>query len=774
MGLAVVGVAPRDAAAQESSGEAVAPEQLAFFESRIRPVLIEHCYECHSADAKILRGGLQLDSREGMRKGGESGPAVVPGKPEDSLLLQALRHETFAMPPEEKLPDNVIVDFETWIRNGAADPRDESKPSRLEPVDWEAAKSHWAFQPLREPPVPTVRNREWVQTPIDAFVLAKLEEIGASPAPQADKRTLLRRVTFDLTGLPPTAEEIEAFLNDDSPESFSRVVDRLLASPRYGERWGRHWLDLVRYATSNGADENHALPEAWRYRDWVVRMFNENLPFDQFIVQQLAGDLLPTPADERRAGDLLTATGMLVIGPKMLAEQDKEKMIYDIVDEQIDTVSRTMLGLTMSCARCHDHKFDPISSRDYYALAGVFYSTQSMANRDFVSKWMERPLPSAALAARRAEHLAKIEAAKAELAQLGETADEAVRKEKMAAVEALEKATPQFEMVMAVQEGAASDLPIHLRGNHLRPSPERVPRGMPSILVSHVPAAEIPAERSGRLEMAMWLVSPEHPLTSRVMVNRFWMWHFGQPLMRSPSNWGLQAERPSHPELLDWLAVEFQRSGWSLKALHRMILLSSTYQMSSRATSGVEAALENDPENRLLSRQHRRRLEAEPLRDSILFVGDSLGLAMGGMAPNVDALRRAIYLPVDRAALYEMFSTFDYVETANHLEQRSTTMAPGQSLFLMNSPLVHASARRLAERAAEMEAAGATEGATAMLFERLYGRPPSAAEAERALRFLGQAEAAIANVGDATERRRQAWAALARTMLAANEFIYVE
>ena len=311
---------------------------LQFFETKIRPVLVQHCYECHAADSKILRGGLQLDSRDATLKGGDSGPALVAGKPEASLLIQALKHESLAMPPDSKLPDQTIADFEEWIRLGAPDPREQTKAARLKPVDWDAAKKHWAFQPIGDPIPPATSKPAWIQSPIDQFVAHRLEHEGLTPAAPADKRTLIRRATFDLTGLPPTVDEVNAFLADSAPDSFSRVLDRLLASPRYGERWGRHWLDLVRYATSNGADENHGLPNAWRYRDWVVRMINQDLPMDQFIVQQMAGDLLPVPSDEQQAGDLLTATGMLVIGPKMLAEQDKEKMIIDIVDEQVDTV----------------------------------------------------------------------------------------------------------------------------------------------------------------------------------------------------------------------------------------------------------------------------------------------------------------------------------------------------------------------------------------------------------------------------------------------------
>jgi hypothetical protein len=465
---------------------------------------------------------------------------------------------------------------------------------------------------------------------------------------------------------------------------------------------------------------------------------------------------------------------MLVIGPKMLAEQDKDKMVIDIVDEQIDTVSRTMLGLTMGCARCHDHKFDPIASRDYYALAGIFYSTKSMANRDFVSKWMERPLPSQEIAAQRVEHQQKIDAAKAELGKLKSPADEDAIKQSKAALEKLEKEMPQFSMVMATEEGAVQDLPVHLRGNHLRPGPEKVPRGMPAILTSVVAPSTIEASQSGRLQLAEWLVSPNNPLTARVMMNRVWMWHFGKPLMRSPSNWGLQAELPSHPELLDWLAKELMRSGWSLKAMHRTIMLSSTWQMGSQTNPDYQ---ERDPENRLLWKQNRRRLEAEPVRDSILFVGGGLDRTMGGIADHVEAKRRAIYLPVDRSALYEMFSTFDYVETANHIEQRPSTTVPNQALYLMNNSTVHEQARRLIEQLPTSDPSVPLSdlgSVVADLFQRLYGRLPNDHETRRAILFLEQSEQALSAVEDIRERRLKSWAALCRTLIAGNEFIYVD
>lgn len=751
----------------------ISSDDLAFFENRIRPVLVQHCYECHAADASIVRGGLLLDSRGALMRGGDSGPGLVPEKPDESLLIQALRYEGHQMPPDGQLPAPVIADFEEWVRRGAPDPRQEVRSAKLQPVDWDAARKHWAFQPIVRPTPPESFPAGWVRNDIDRFVLAELQRHNMQPAPIADKLTLLRRAHFDLLGLPPRPEDVQAFLADESPEAFDRVIDQLLASPHYGERWGRHWLDLVRYATTNGADENHALPNAWRYRDWVVRMLNQDLPFDQFLIQQLAGDLLPAPTNELAAGDQLTATGLLVIGPKMLAEQDKDKMVIDIVDEQLDTISRTMLGLTIGCARCHDHKFDPIAARDYYSLAGIFYSTQSMQNRDFVSQWLERPLPSAAITARRSEHQQKIEAARTALAALKSPADDAAIATARQALEQLEKELPQFEMVMAADEAEPTNLPVHLRGNHLKPGPEKIPRGMPQILTEVAPASEIPAETSGRLEFARWLVSPQQPLTTRVMANRIWMWHFGKPLMRSPSNWGLQAEPPSHPELLDWLAAELPRNGWSLKALHRTILQSATWQMSSNSRSDYA---ELDPENRRLWRQNRRRLEAEAVRDSILLVGGGLDLTFGGIADSVDSHRRAIYLPVDRSALYEVFSTFDYVETGNHLEQRPVTTVPNQALFLMNSPLVHEQSRRLISQLPTHDPLLPLTDAGPVvntLFERLYGRPVGAAECRTALEFVAAAELTMTHIPDPNERRQQAWAALARTLMAGNEFLYV-
>lgn len=749
---------------------------LQFFEAEVRPILVQHCYECHSGDSRILRGGLRLDFRDGVLRGGDSGPAVIPGDVQSSLLLQSIRYESLQMPPAGRLSEQDVAILSDWVRRGAPDPRADVPAAKLRPVDWEAAEQHWAFQSLAAVQVPNEPELLWSANPIDRFVRERLRREGMEPALQADRRTLIRRATFDLTGLPPTAEETAAFLADPADDAFAKVVDRLLAAPEYGERWGRHWLDLVRYATTNGADENHGLPEAWRYRDWVIRSLNADLPFDQFLVQQLAGDLLPVPEDEQAAGDLLTATGLLVLGPKMLAEQDKDKMQIDIVDEQIDTVSRTMLGLTLSCARCHDHKFDPLAARDYYALAGIFYSTRTMQNRDFVSKWMERPLPSRAIDEQRRVHQQKIDEFQAETERLQKSGVSDAVSSRREQLEKLQKELPQHAMVMATEEGQQVNLPVHLRGNHLKPGPDLIPRGMPKILTKAVPAEQIPEGASGRLQLARWLVSPQQPLTSRVMVNRLWMWHFGRPLMGSPSNWGLQAEKPSHPELLDWLAGELMRQGWSLKAMHRLILNSRTWQMSSSIRSDYEL---RDPENRLLWRQNRRRLEAEAVRDSVLYMGGGLDRTMGGPAVGVDAPRRAVYLSIDRAALYEMFSTFDYVETASHIEQRPTTTVPNQALFLMNSSLVHEQSRRLVEaqgcREADFGSAGAgASDRVSSLFQVVYGRPATISEQQRALDFLRAVEPSFTAVADGGEVRLQAWSALCRTLIAGNQFLFVD
>ena len=509
------------------------------FETSIRPVLVERCLKCHGSEKQW--GSLRLDSREALLKGGDSGPAIVPGQPDQSLLIRAIRHvdAELKMPPkEEKLSDRQIADFATWIKNGAVYPDANQAAARKRDPD------HWAFQPPVAVAVPVVTDTAWPQSDLDRFVLSRLEAAQLHPAALADQRTLLRRVTFDLTGLPPTPDEITEFLSDDGPDAFARLVDRLLASPAYGERWGRHWLDVARYADSNGLDENMAHGNAWRYRDYVVDSLNRDTPYDQFLIEQLAGDLIPA-ADPATRNQNLVATGFLSIGPKVLAEVDEAKMQMDIVDEQIDTVGRALLGLTLGCARCHDHKFDPIDTADYYGLAGIFKSTRTMEHFKKVAKWYENPLTTPESAASKAafdEHLTKKREAIQSLIERADTQAKAsfpegtsppqklepLYSEEIKAelkrlrddVTAFEKTAPELPSAMGVSEDKVVDVAIHIRGNPLKLG-DTVPRRVPAVLAKVAPA-HFGSEHSGRMELARSFASPQHPLTSRVLVNRVW------------------------------------------------------------------------------------------------------------------------------------------------------------------------------------------------------------------------------------------------------------
>ena len=1162
---------------------AAAPEAREFFEKKIRPVLVEHCYECHSATTtKKLGAGLRLDSRAALLKGGESGPALVPGKPEESLLIRAVRYadKEFQMPPKYQLRAAQIADLTAWVKMGAPDPRTatlaDAAPPQPKTIDLAAGRQFWAFQPIQNPPPPKVRDAHWPRTALDQFILADLEAKGLAPAPPADKRTLLRRATFDLIGLPPTPAEAQAFLADTAPQAFARVVERLLASPHYGERWGRHWLDVARYTDSNGLDENLAYANAYRYRDYVIRAFNADKPYDRFLHEQLAGDLLPEnpAATETEKFDPLIATGFLALGGKMLAEDDPLKMEMDIIDEQVDTTSRALLGLTMGCARCHDHKFDPIPTEDYYSLTGIFKSTKTMENFRVVAVWHEHKLatpealalnkahddliarktaevqqrtvaaqqefldrerPKAAqyllaaaqsvshaeaprrvpppaplkptmvldakaappgallieaenftrgtflkrgpvilnkggedyfneaeydfeitnadnhqlellytstggrffrlfldgellnakavtgdtggfadnlvrwfaediVALKKGRHTLRIEqtgptphldqiafvptAAPATIAlpepkpgfkspqqlarehklnepilqrwiawlreqkpaadsvwfpalQLHATAPATVgqasslpvraasvppvptadvrpggnrnsglgspenRQARMPAAHAppsvpqasspassggvsppvpipsaphalftaadlanaatlttrytalfadaataqpatngaqrldigmssyfaalaplraalrdlqgpfqvppkperfytdaakadlkrlekeqkdLETKRPALPAAMGVREGNIMNLKVHLRGNYLTQGAE-TPRRFPRVLAGDHPPV-IDSTRSGRLEFARWLTQPEHPLTARVMVNRLWHWHFGAGIVRSTDNFGRLGDRPTHPALLDHLAREFMRQGWSLKAMHRLLMLSSTYQMSTTTSPATLAA---DPENKLFSRFNRRRLEAEEVRDAILVMGGTLAPQFGGQlmtfknrqyvtgvagvgaqAANYDTPRRSVYLPVLRSAVYDVMQAFDFGDpSVINGERSSTTVAP-QALFMMNHKLVATSATRLADSLLAAAELADTERIH-RAYEQTVSRPPTAAETTRLLAFLRQAEAQLGPEPTAPEaRRRLLWRSLCRVLMAANEFVYLE
>ena len=790
------------------------------FEKSVRPLLAEKCWKCHAGEKS--KGGLRLDSAEAVAKGGETGLVIDREHPDQSLLLAAVRYNgELKMPPKGKLSDSEIAALAQWVKEGAiwptttasADPqpKPEQTTAAVKRPILEAGKSFWAFQPIRDPSPPEVKTAGWARSPIDRFILAPLEAKGFKPAPEAEKRNLIRRATFDLIGLPPTPEEVDAFLKDESPEAFSAVVERLLASPRYGERWGRHWLDLARYADSNGMDENMAHANAYQYRDYVIKAWNADKPYDQFLKEQLAGDLLPKTPDDATNNDRLTATGFLVIGPKMLAEDDPLKMEMDIIDEQVDTVGRVFMGLTLGCARCHDHKFDPIPTADYYSLAAIFKSTKSMANHKVVAMWNEHPLETQAHRDALEKHRAAVTAKKDEITEARDAANEAFVASFTAPPEtfaiprrnrnhdaldkltrlrddlaALEKSPPAPAMVMSVEDQAPTNLKIHIRGNHTTLG-EEVPRRFLQIIDGDRKPA-IPEKQSGRLQLAEWLTDPKHPLTARVMVNRVWLGHFGMGLVRSPDNFGKLGDTPFHAELLDWLASRFIASGWSIKSLHRAIMLSSTYRMSTQ--DNPEAALA-DPENRLHWKMPRKRLEAESIRDALLAVSGQLDTTMNGSllkTPNhnyvnntggvggidFSVTRRSVYLPVIRSGLYDVFQAFDFADPSASTGLRVPTTVAPQALFMMNDPLVISTSQALAD-SLRADTTLDDSGRVAKTYLKAFSRPVTEKEASRALEYLKKLGEAYEKEGvPADQRSSRAWQGLCQAVLGSSEFLFID
>lgn len=750
-----------DASAASTVGEgtpAAAADAVAFFEKRIRPVLVTHCYECHSAQASKLQGNLRLDTAETLRRGGESGPAIVPGDPDASLLVQALRYEHLEMPPKGKLPSQVIADFEQWVSLGAPDPRKgsgESPLPALPAIDFEAARQFWAFQPPRAWPLPSVQQGDWLRQRLDAFVLARLEQAGLAPAEEADRRTWLRRVTFDLTGLPPTPDELEAFEADRTPDAKERVVDRLLASPHFGERVARLWLDVARYAEDQahivGKDESLFYPNAYLYRDWLIGALNRDLPYDQFVRLQLAADLI-----EGEESPNLPALGYLGLGPKYYSRRSLAVMA-DEWEDRVDVVARGLLGLTVACARCHDHKYDPIATEDYYALAGVFAST-AMYNR---------PLSPEAVTADGSQKDAK------EFENGKKTPAEAK--------------DPKQAMHI-VREAEPTDLNIFIRGNVENKGPV-VPRRFLRVLCEGEPVPFVSG--SGRRELAEAIVSPANPLTARVIVNRLWGLVFGRPLVGTASNFGALGERPTHPELLDALAVDLVEQGWSLKSLLRKYVLSATYGQSSRASP---AALAQDADGRLWSRMPRRRLTVEQWRDAILAAAGQLETSVGGRS--IDPIdpherRRTVYSRASRLELNRLLALFDYPDPNVHADRRVETISPLQKLFVLNSPFMAAQAQALAERLCREvpgDEANADRQRIKQAWRLLYARPPTPPEIDLALQFLaasaartgGAPSAESAAVGGSSSKTESTaaevapWTLLAQVLLAANEMMYLD
>jgi hypothetical protein len=786
-----------------SQEDAADREGLDLFEKRIRPVLVERCYSCHSAAAEKIKGNLVVDTREGLLKGGDTGPSVVPGNPDKSLLIKALRwtEEEFKMPPKKRLPADVVADFETWVRRGAPDPRFAAAPASKKPaINVAAARHAWPFSPLTEPAVPAVSDPAWGRNPIDRFILAKLEGLKLTPAPDADKRTLIRRATFDLTGLPPTPEEIDAFLADASEAAFSRVVDRLLSSPAYGERWGRHWLDVVRYADTAGDNSDFPIPQIHKYRNYVIAAFNEDKPYDQFIREQLAGDLLPFKTSEERRENLI-ATGYLA-NAKRFGSRVDDYPWHLTIEDTIDNLGRTFLGLTVNCTRCHDHKFDPLTNEDYYALYGIFESTRypwpgielEQHQRDFIPlappDVVEKALKQHA--AQKAEldaAIKRLEAEKKAFAQGAETAldGEADRIRQYAddlskAADAAKKAAAQFSKTELPFETAYAVAEAPKQGNskvQIKGDPARLGREVPRRFIEVLGGQELSSEAkgSGRHQLAEWIADPANPLTARVMANRLWHYHFGKGIIQTPSDFGRQGRRPTHPELLDWLARRFIESGWSVKSMHRLILNSRAYRMSCEDNDAGAAA---DPGDDLLWKFRRRRLEAEAIRDSLLAVSGALDRRMGGAHPFpamtawdytqhkpfiavYESSLRSVYLMTQRIRRHPYFGTFDGAETNMSTSFRVTSTTPLQALYLLNDPFVHEQARGFAARLARERKDDAAR------IDRAYalalGRSPSAAEAAASLEFVNGVRGQL----DET----QAWEGFARILFRLNEFVYV-
>ncbi len=804
-----------------------------FFEKNIRPVLVERCYKCHSAKSEKIKGGLLLDSHGGMLKGGDTGPAIVPGEPEKSLLIKALRYTDpdLQMPPKQQLSSEEIQNFVLWVKMGAPDTRRDPPKSGViistNPIrDWTESKKFWSFQPVKDPPPPAVKNNKWPKNPIDRFVLARLEARNMTPNTPGDKRTLIRRATYDLTGLPPTPEEIQSFLADKSPAAFEKVVDRLLASPQYGERWARHWLDVARYADTAGDNSDFPVPAAYKYRNYVIDSFNQDKPYDEFLREQLAGDLLPAKSDDEKFQHVI-ATGYLAISRRFGSRASE---FHLTIEDTIDNVGKAMLGLSVSCARCHDHKFDPIPTSDYYALYGIFNSTKYAFPGTEIYRHPKDFVPLAT--GTNAEAVYRYQAELAELdTEIEKLSDEKmvlntrlkrarrnsgttkdghanIEKEglkydpdddnpeaKLLKVKAdledartrqkqLEATAPPVEKAYAVREGTAGDAGIQRKGDPANLGPV-VPRGFLQVLGGQV----LPPDEkgSGRLELARWVTDLANPLTARVMVNRIWQHHFGRGIVNTPNDFGARGDAPTHPELLDYLASRFKASGWSIKAMHRLIMLSAAYQLSSDDEPENAAV---DSGNELFWRQNRQRLDAEEIRDAMLAISESLDRTMGGEHPFppesewrfsqhkpfvavYDTSRRSIYLMQQRIKKQPFLEVFDGADPNATTGLRPISTTPIQALFMMNDKFTHEQADKFAARIA---ITFPTERARInFAYQLAFGRPATAAEVRMGRNYLKVCLAALKETNlPADEQPRAALASYARVLFSSNEFVFVD
>jgi mono/diheme cytochrome c family protein len=757
----------------------------ALFENRVRPVLTAHCVKCHGADKQ--ESGLRLDSKGPASKGGDRGPAIVSGDPDHSLIVQAIRRSgELKMPPDESLRPEEVAGVVDWIRHGAPWPAEAAKSSIRDSSITEKDRQFWSFRPLARAMPPEVGDSAWLESPIDRFILARLEAESLKPSGRADKRALIRRASFDLTGLPPQPADVDEFLADDAPIAFARVVDRLLASPAYGERWGRHWLDVVRYADTAGETADYPVREAYRYRNYALASFNADKPYDRFIREQIAGDIYANEAPPEQHEELVTATGFIAISRRF--GFDPENYQHLTIQDTIDTLGQGVLGLSLGCARCHNHKFDPVNSADYYALYGIFDSTRYAYPASEEKKRPSDFVP--AVSQQQARRLKKVY--DEELRTLSARIDAAKKDSGKNAelIRALSASKAELErrelypVLYAVNDGEPKNARVQLRGEPTRLGAE-VPRRFLEVLGGDpLPPTE---NGSGRRELADWMTKGRSaPLAARVMANRIWQHHFGYGLVRTENDFGTRGARPTHPELLDFLASRFIESGWSIKSLHRLIMLSQVYQLTSAVD---EATAKRDPDNKLLAHFHRRRLDAEEIRDSLLCLGGNLDRSVGGPHPFppvetwnftqhapfsavYETDRRSVYLMTQRIRRHPYLGLFDGADTNVSTARRDATTVPTQSLFLMNDPFVHAESVRFADR---LLAATNERARLACAFERALGRPPETIERERSLKFIAAYRHELAGTGGATaDSEKLAWAAFARTLFARNEFLFVD
>jgi hypothetical protein len=742
-------------------------QHVEFFETKIRPLLVNQCYECHSGVSKSLKAGLRLDSKSAMLKGGDSGPAIVPGKPTDSLLIQSVRYESNEMPPNGKLGDAQIAALTKWVKLGAPWPQDApvTTTSGDKGYDWDEAAKHWAFQPVQKV-MPPVADDNPNQHPIDLFITARLQDKGLTQTAPAPAAVFVRRAFFDLIGLPPTPDELEHWverlhgethLND---ATVAQLIDTLLQRPQYGERWGRHWLDVARYSDIGGwTQDNKPHPSSWQYRDWVVEAINADMPYDEFVRCQIVGDKI----DKQSAA----GTGFFALGPTYASDGgDPESVAQakgETLDDRVDTFSRAFLGLTVACARCHDHKFDPIPQQDYYSIAGIFNNTREgetpLADDNIVAAYHQARKPIYD----RHDQIGKTRT-KASQEKRSVSAQEQkqikVWQDEIKELEA--KSPPKFAFAHTIHDTGSNDMHVALRGNLLKKGP-LAPRRFLQIVDGEERTHF--NEGSGRTQLADAVTDAQNPLTSRVIVNRIWLNHFGRALVRTPNNFGVLGEQPTHPELLDWLAATFVESGWSIKALHRTIMTSATYRCSS---TFHQNSFDVDGDNRTIWRMNPRRMAVETWRDSLLAVTGELDTSSGG--PSIDSIvdshRRTLYAKVSRndpQRSDEFLRLFDFPIPRASSAKRTTNVIPQQFLFMMNSRFMLDRARALADRLQKTK--DGQQGRIEQAYNLLYGRQPTERELHTAASYL-QSEAP-------SDGELNRWQQYCQVLLSSNEFMFI-